>query len=409
MITPSQLFRIRLKRNGQEQFRAWTSVLDWTVWVYLLIPGMFIFGGLYRELWMDMADWADNIPWTILYPIVLFIILMFGRLRIFVEEADRLFLLQHLHWLQVIKRWGILYMLISKAIILLLPLMVFLPFLWKVEQLSLQQLILPYVFSLLTGLVMSLGSHLLVGRFKSWRKWTVEFVLLILFGVIYFIPMLAWADDSNLQVASIMSVMLIGMILLFFTLRANIQFEAEVKNESEARLRSTELLMSQVIESKRLISFRRPIVFRRSQRLFRKSDPSTMLAEMRLKAFLRGLTHIRVWIGFISASAFAVNMVPAPIAAFLLISLPMIGSSWLHLQWRQWFTEPFIAQFPWSEKDEKRAVVVSRFWMLLPAMAIWSAIFGFKLAGFWMVLPAVVICCGFLFVFSRFALRVKSN
>lgn len=408
MITPSQLFRIRLKRNGKEQFRAWTSVLDWTVWVYLLIPGLFISGGLYRELWMDMADWADQIPWTILYPIVLFIILMFGRLRIFVEEAERLFLLQHLHWLQVIKRWGILYMLVSKAVILLLPFVVLLPFLWKVERLSLQQFILAYTFTLLIGLAMSLGSHLLVGRFKGWRKWVVESVFLILFGAVYFIPMFAGANNSGLLVISIIGAMLLFIVLLYFTLRASIQFEAEVKNESEARLRSTELLMSQVIESKRLISFRRPIVFRRSQRLFRKSDPSTMLAEMRLKAFLRGFTHIRVWIGFISASAFAVNMVPAPIAAFLLISLPMIGSSWLHLQWRQWFTEPFIAQFPWSEEDEKRAVVLSRFWLLLPAMAIWSAVFGFKLAGLWTVLPAAVICCVVLYGVNRFALRAKA-
>ncbi|WP_028612816.1 ABC transporter permease [Paenibacillus harenae] len=392
MMTAHQLFRIRMRNNMKRQLRVWSSVMDWSVWLYLLIPGLIIFGGLYRELWMDMPDWAAGIPWTILYPIVLFILMLLGQVRIFVEEADRLFLLQRPEWLQALRRRGILYTFAVKAVVLLLPYLILLPFLANAEGMSWPQMGLGYCFTLITGMAMSISSHALNGKYRGWQEWVIKSLCMLLFAAAYLFPMIAGAQNNAVLYISIAVGIPIFIVLLWYALRSAIRFEAEMKLESEARLRSTELLMSQVVESKPLIRFKRPFFYRRSQRLFRKSDAGTMLAEMRLKAFLRGMTHIRVWLSFISVSSYAVILVPGPVAVFLLVALTTVGASWLQLQWKQWFSEPFIAQFPWAEQDAKRGQTLSRFWLLLFPMLAWSAIAGFKLAGIWGAIPAALIC-----------------
>lgn len=408
MITPGRLFWIRLKRNRKEQLRAWTSVLDWTVWLYLLIPGLFIGGGLYREALQEMPAWAMKLPWTTLYPILFLILLFFGQVRIFVDEADRLFLLQKPEWLQSLKRYGIAYTLASKLIVIGIPFIALIPFLIKVEGLTWPQLILAYSYTIVMGMVLAISIHMLNGWTKGWRKTAIDVGCLLLFLVVYLMPMISWAQNEKMLVMAI-GIGALGMLLMLrVSLKYKINFEAEVEQESQARLRSTELLMSQVIESKPIIRFKRPIFFRRSQRIFRKSDAGTMLAELRIKAFLRGMTHIRVWISFIFATTYAVTLVPGPVALFLVIALTFIGSTWLQLQWKQWFGEAFITQFPWTDSDVQRGAVLSRFWLLLPPMLIWSSIAGYKLLGLWAVVPAIILCLAVWGYISRTVVRPLS-
>ncbi|OMF23860.1 hypothetical protein BK133_23510 [Paenibacillus sp. FSL H8-0548] len=408
MITPRQLFWIRLKRNRKEQLRAWTSVLDWTVWLYLLIPGLFIGGGLYREAMLEMPLWAMNFPWTTLYPILLLIILFFGQIRIFVDEADRLFLLQKPEWLQSLKRHGIAYTLAAKLVVIGLPFSLLVPFLIKVEGLSWLQLVMAYSYTIVIGMILAVSIQMMNGWMRGWRKTAIDAACLLLFVAVYLIPMLAWAKNATM-LGIVLSIGVIVMLLVLrVSLKFKINFEAEVKAESQARLRSTELLMSQVVESKPMIRIKRPIFFRRSQRIFRKSDAGTMLAEMRIKAFLRGMTHIRVWISFIFATTYAVTLVPGPIALFLVIALTIIGSTWLQLQWKQWFGEEFLTQFPWTDHDAQRGAVLSRFWLLLLPMLIWSSIAGYKLLGLWAVVPAAILCFVVWGFISRTAVRPVS-
>ncbi|WP_141505513.1 ABC transporter permease [Paenibacillus luteus] len=405
MITPRRLFWMRLRRNQRDQLRAWLSVLDWTVWLYLLLPGLFIGGGLYREVLLDMPAWAIKLPWTTLYPILLLFLLFIGQVRIFVEEADRLFLLQRPAWLQSLKRHGIAYTLVMKAFVIAIPYLLLLPFLTRVEGLTWTTLAFAYAFTIVMGMVLALGIQLLNGKLKGWRKVALETGSLLLFGAFYLYPMLAWANDTGLMAISLAVAASVMLLLLVVSLKAPIHFEAEVETENNVRLRSTELLMSQVIESKPLVRVKRPYLFRSSQRLFRKPDAGTILAEMRLKAFLRGMTHIRVWLGFMSAATYAVSLVPGPIALFLVAALTAIGMSWLHMQWRQWFAEAFITQFPWSKAAARRGAVLSRFWLLLPLMLIWSVIAGYKLAGAVGAIVAALLCAAIWIGLSLFDQR----
>lgn len=374
MMTPSRLFFARWKRNGKEQLRAWNSVFDWSVWIYLLIPGLVIFGGLYRELWGKMPDWALQMPWTSLYPVVLFIVLAIGRIRIFVEEADRLFLLQRPAWIQALKRWGIAFSFTKQALVLLLPFGLLLPFLLIAEGMEWLEIGSAYLYTFVFGMSMSLASHLMLGKARGWRKWVLDIIVLIVLAAAYLYPMLALSSTPAAFELAVIAIMLIFLVLLVLVLRTGIQFEAEVKQDRDARMRSTEFLMSQVIESKPRVRLKRPILFRRSQRIFRKCDAGTMLAEMRLKALVRRLTMLRIWLSFISISSYALTLVPASASFLVIVLLVFLGASWLRMQWQHWFAEEFIAQFPWSALDVKRAITLSRFWLLLPPLVLWLTV-----------------------------------
>lgn len=378
MITPNQLFMIRLKRNWKDQIRAWGSVLDWSVWLYLLIPGIIIGVGLYLEVWEQMPDWAAKVPWGVLYPIALFIMLIFARIRIFVEEADRLFLLQRPEWFQVLKRLGLLYSIAMKAVMLLLPFALLLPYLLLSAELAPAQLAMAYAYTLIVGIGMSSARQLIKGRFKESLRGLIETGIVIAAGALYLVPMLVRTEDAKPLGMAMIAAAAVMCILVAANLRSKVQFEAEVAAERESRMKTTELLMSQVIESKPFVRFKRPYVFRKSQRLFRGDDAGTLLAELRLKAFVRGTSHVRVWISFISAGSTAVAMVPLPIALVLLAAMPMLGSTWLQAQWKHWLAEEFVAQFPWSEQATKKGASRSRLWLMMPAIAIWIVVAAVK-------------------------------
>lgn len=392
LLTPGRLFLIRLKNNGKEQFRVWNSVLDWTVWLYLVIPGLVIFGGLYRELWQRVPEWATEVPWTALYPIVIFVLMAFGRIRTYVEEADRLFLLQRPRWLQTLKRYGMFYSFVMQALVLLIPFAILLPYLIKAGGMEWEHVGVAYLYAWLYGMFISMIFHQLKSIARGWRQWLLQGVTLFVLAAAYLMPMLMLSPGSSDFMPAWIGMALVFPLSLFICLRTGIHYEAEVKSERNARLSSTELLMSQVIPSKPIVNAKRPLLFRRSQRLFRGTDAGTLLAEMRLIAFLRSMVPLRIWIGFLSVTSYASTLVSPPAAFALIIGFLVIGVYWLRMQWEQWYAEEFVAQFPWEGEAVGRAIRLSRFWLLLPHLSVWSGLAGYRWAGLWAIVPAAAVC-----------------
>lgn len=393
MMTPSQLFFFRLKRNVKEQVKAWNSVLDWTVLLYILIPAVLIFGGLYRELWLKTPDWAAGVPWFLLLSIVLFLIIAFGgRIRIFVDEADRLFLLQQPRWLKLLKRYGMIYSFLMQALILVLPFLVTLPFLVRVEQAQLKEIGAAYLYSLLFAMMMSMTIHMLSGTFRKWRLVVMEAIVLLIGAAAYLYPILTLTQEASNFGLALAGAAALLIIVLMGCLRSPIQFETEVKNERSARLSSTELLMSQVIERKPVMKLKKPLFMRGSGRLFKKSDTGTILAELRIITFIRSLSTLRIGLGFLSVTTGAMIAVPASAAFALIVGFLFLIVPWLRTQWEQWRNEEFVGQFPWNTVDMLAGLRISRFWLLLPNIIIWSGVAGFRLLGLWAVLPSMIGC-----------------
>ncbi|MFP3490042.1 ABC transporter permease, partial [Staphylococcus sp. SIMBA_130] len=70
------------------------AALDWTVWLYILIPALVIGVAYYRSWWLVAPDWLTVIPeQAAVFP--LFLIATTWSLRMYTEEADQVYLMQN--------------------------------------------------------------------------------------------------------------------------------------------------------------------------------------------------------------------------------------------------------------------------------------------------------------------------
>jgi len=93
MITVTRLFFQRIIADWNYQYQVWRTAVDWIVALYIVIP--FSTGFIYYHLswWRAVPWWLDYIPLNALAAIML-VFTWSGTIRIFVEGADQLFLLQ---------------------------------------------------------------------------------------------------------------------------------------------------------------------------------------------------------------------------------------------------------------------------------------------------------------------------
>lgn len=393
MMTPDRLFRIRLKFRLKEQWKAWNSALDWTVWLYILVPALLVGGGFYRDFWLDMPEWAEMVPWRTGLAIALLLPMIMGRVRVFVEEADRLFMLQKKEWLLGLKRRGMLYTACVQAALLLFPFAVLLPFLVRAEGMGGLEIVQMYAHTWLASLTWSIVSQWVDLPVRGWRKWLLEGCCLIAWAAAYLVPVLLLGSGQGaaVMVPAFAVMATAAAASAYGSLRSGIRFEAEVKQDRDVRNRSTEFLLSQTGNVRPLSKRKRPLLLRRSQRLFKGTDAAAVLAEMRIKAFVRS-SVVRIWIGYTSVCTTAIVAAPPSASVVLIPAFTYIGASWLRAQWEQWIAEEYIAHFEWSAEASAQAAVLSRFWLLLPPLLVWSAVAGAQAFGLWAVVPALPVC-----------------
>lgn len=377
--TPGRLVRYRIANYIKEQIRVWRTALDWTVWVYLLVPGLLIGGGTYRDLWRDPPAWLIDLP-TELALIPLTVYLLLGRLRTWLEDADAVFMLQRTAWTSRLIYGGALYTMAVQTLGTALLFGLLLPWLRLGGGFGWSYLALWALYTLGCKSFFTVLKRVVEARWRGWRRWLFETLIIIGVVAAYVLPIVRDADAALLASCTVLA---FGAWSLAFAakLRQRGSFETDIREERSARLASTGLLLTPVMEQKPTVQLKKPVVFRRSGRLLRNSDAGTMLAEMRLKSFLRKLGNVQLWFGFISASTMAIFLSPSWLGLGLAAVLPLLAASWVHGQWKEWADEPFIAQFRWEEKALRRGSALSRFWIIMPA-ALWlSAIAGAMTAG----------------------------
>ncbi|NBD23116.1 ABC transporter permease [Paenibacillus glycinis] len=387
------LFRRRLKRFWAEQWRAWRTALDWTVWVYFILPLLWIGGGTYLDIWHHPPDWLRQLPmWTgeRLPLVVVFV----GRLRTFAEEADVLFLLQRRTWGRGMMLRGAAY---TAAVLLFLTALVYavlLPFFVAVHHFSAATLVTMIVYTWAWACIGAVWRNLLEARFSGFRKWLVKTAVLLLLAITYLIPMIYWGSSP----ARLLPPILIGAaafaLLLRVKLRARDAFESDTQQEQLARLASTQFLLRNVMERKPRIRLRRPLLLRNSKRIFKRFDGETLLGEMIIKAYVRRFPLVRTWLAFNLLSAVGLILTPAVIQPYVAIALMLLFSTWITSHWRGMMAEPYFAQFRWPDAVKRKSAGRVRFWLVVPSAGLFGMICGLKAYGAWgllAIVPGVLI------------------
>lgn len=375
------LFMTRLGRYYKLQYRMWRTALDWTVALYIIIPGLFLTVGTYRSWWQQPPDWLLGLP-EALAAIVMLAFVWFGRLRTFKEEADVLILRQQPAIMRGLTGLGIIFTVMARLVLAAALFGVLSVWFVRVIGLTAEHLIWWHLFTAASGATITILKHLIVARWKGWRQFAAVLASIAL-SVAYVMPVLRMLEAPQ-RIAALQPGALLAWIVLALAaairLRIGETFAHDVREEQKAKLAGIDLLLSQTVERKPTIRLRRPLLFRRSRRLFRRDDTVSVLVEMRLKSFLRKLSNVQLMFSFLGLSSLAVIMTPVWLSIPLALVLPGIAATWLHQEWKTWMAEPFLAQFQWNNAETGSAAFRSALWLLAPcylwliALAVWHAL-----------------------------------
>lgn len=153
--TARTLFFKRLKSDYQNLWEASKLILDWTLFIYLLIPGIAIGAFFYFE-------WLQNIPiilsligwygWMILLALSFFL----HNIKLFTYLADQLFLCRNIPLLRCISQYGIIYSINTILLTATLSFLVAAPFLSKLLSLPLLSLAYLWLYYLSGAVLMTL-------------------------------------------------------------------------------------------------------------------------------------------------------------------------------------------------------------------------------------------------------------
>lgn len=383
LIKSGSLFRRRLLQHWKFQYGVWRIAIDWTVMLYLLIPGLLIGGYFYKSWWQEMPSWSEPVPFILLIGIV-FLLCWTSSLRLFIEAPDQLFLRQQASWIQTLIRRGLMYSTIWHLFFGAVLVMLFAPFLVNRYGLTTQQLILFMALTMLLKTTLAFARNLVNGRLVGWLRWVTMVALFFLVGlgfrytVVYILPNTTWG------LAVIMAALVVVWVLLFRErLARHGRFLEDVRQEELQQMKVVVLLLGNYVDKKIKTRRTRPWIFRTSQQIFKERNSVHGLTELCVKSFIRSNQQLRLYVQFTGLCIVAVLMVPVTIKWIIWIILAFPFAYWLSLYWKKTASASYLRMFHWREPDLAEASRKSVLLLMLPGYLLVGLVVGI-LSGTWM-------------------------
>jgi ABC-2 type transport system permease protein len=379
MDTATKLFLYRLKEEWQFQFSVFRTAVDWTVALYIVIPSLVYSVYHYLGWWHTIPAWLDYLPFNMLVAVV-FIFAWSGTIRIFLEEADQLFLIQKDTWYSAIVKLSVIYSTVFNMIITCLIFLVLTPFMLFYYHLSLWQVIVwgAFTFGLKTEL--GIAKQLLALRFKGWVQRIVLGLSFALASVYYRGSIAFLLSNSVILILSCL-ILISGLIVLLqkrLTLKGC--FFEDVAREQYERMKLANLLLkrSGYYQKKIKIIRSRPLLFRNSNLLFKQRTSANALVELSLKSLLRNGENLKLYL-FLLVPVIAFELtVPSSWGWVIWLGFGLILCSFVGLFWAETMDSPFVQLFHWGNEVRVTAAAKALFLMTLPGFLIVGLVFGLK-------------------------------
>ncbi|MCR8657814.1 ABC transporter permease [Paenibacillus endoradicis] len=341
----AQLFKVRLKQHYLRIYKVLESICDWSVWLYIIIPAVVIFIGFYREWWIDMPQWALNIPWDMVCLIIITIIVCIGQIKIFVEDADQVVLLQKPSWLLSLKRFGLVYSWFVLQLITLCVSLVLLPFLVLVSKWTALQILMLVTYVAISSIIPLIVNHRWTITAAWWKQLLLQLLIFIINSCIIIVPMFLYLANIFPYWISIIIYFVVALILIKDYAMTPLNFQQNLSIANENKILFTRTILSQSIELTSTSKRKMPILFKKSQRLSSRNDVGSIIGELYIKSLLRDVGQLKVWLMFLSVSCFAVTQVPGYAPFAVIIFLAYIVFNLFNLQWELWCKQDFISLY----------------------------------------------------------------
>jgi len=373
MLTPAKLFWIRLLQHYRYIGKSLKTTADWTVWLYILIPALIIFSGLYVELWTRLPEWSLNMRWEMIMIAVLGL-MMNTQVHIGVDEADRLILLQHQGWLIKLKRYGYIYSVVMLLLRMSFAFTLLLPFILGTTELTSDQLQLVLAYSVVVGILTLAINHYFAKAGSWWRRTLRKGLRALLLAVIYVVPVVVymleqWSFTYMLGALVVLLLFTIGVVYRYMT--TAFHYGQQLEQEQATRARFTGMLLSQIEENKSTKRLKKPWIYRASQRILKSDHISVVVAELRFKAMLRSKALLQAWIMLVAIGSYAIILVGGVGSWVVVIGLLFLKRTALSLQWEQWIKSDYISLYV---KEQYAAYKLSQRMLIVPGLIIWIVI-----------------------------------
>ncbi|OMF54244.1 hypothetical protein BK139_18915 [Paenibacillus sp. FSL R5-0490] len=349
----NSLFLRRLIDSWSYQFGIFRSIADWTIMVYLIVPGTVILGMIYRSWWLETPEWIAGLPLFLLF-FLFYIFSWVGNFRPFVLEADKVFLVKNKTLFMGMRKWGFVYSLFFQAMGTAAMIAVFLPFLKNRYLLEWNQIAVFLLFFISLKWSIMIVSYFLKRIEGKLKRYVITFALFVLLSWFSQLVYSLWSIGADFPVIIASAVLLSGALIRASQMLkkiSSLEFEVMLEQEEKTKYIKWIFMMAPDLE-KPVVSMRtKPLLFRNSRRIFNKRTPITGLAELFLKIFIRNPSYIFGYFQIISVSAAGILLIP-PLWIKVIVSgvFLFLMYSWLSLTWdKAIMSHPFTKKY--SEKD----------------------------------------------------------
>ncbi|MGG4104004.1 ABC transporter permease [Paenibacillus lautus] len=370
------LFWRRVTAHWKNQRDNLATVVDWIVMLYIIVPGLLLGGGLYRELWTSpLPGWAQSFPLQAVVGILLF--MFSGRVLLFLEEADVLFLRQQGGWMKGLMIRGMVYSHTVSAIKGLVVTVLALPILVREHGITGIVLVTLLMITAVCAWCANLLTAMIRASYKGWRKHVLTYIVRWLsFGLLALLVTF-WLESYVVLWAASLILLLVLFLLSRKRLAMQGTFIADAREDAKTRIQLTEKLLIQAVGKPPSVRSKTWFM-RKSGRLF-KGTAEKRLADAGLKAILRHSESLLLYIQITLVGILAVWLPPPIIKIIVYLALVLMMSYWLNTRWALFAKAEFMQVLPFTNQQHRSAGVLAvRTLLALPAF-LYSLMTGLTL------------------------------
>ncbi|WP_410513369.1 ABC transporter permease [Paenibacillus sp. BR2-3] len=398
--TSARLFGRRLISHWREQSAIIRTAADWTVLLYVIIPGGLFGGRLYYGFWNEaLPSWSTFLPFMVI-PLLLVILLSTGGMLLLLQEGDLLFLRQRQSWIKTIMLRGIVYSLAVTTLKITAAFVLLLPFLIRGYGLTAEAALALLFLTIACSWCIKLLGHIVRVQRQSWRRWLWQIPAIALPCGIYFRVVLFWSTYPVLL--WITGVLFAGAALfaIQYRLRMRGTFMNDVREDYKQRMKIAGLLLRGVLDKPRPTRYK-PWIFRKSEPLLSSKLPESRLSAAAIKALVRNPAHLKLYLQFTGVAAVAIFIVPPLLKWLVFVVLTSLMAYWLFSFWSLFIGDDYIGILPFTKEQKaeagSRAVPI----LLIPFAVICSAVVCFSIYAWWGLILFIPLGAAAGFMISR--------
>jgi len=354
-------------------------VVDWTVWVYLLVPGLLYLIGWYTSLWTKpLPAWATGLPLPALTGLI-DVVMLTGGVLIFVEEADVLFLKSRPLWMRTLMRQGLYRSCLQHLGKMIMITALTAPLWSRVYEMSNLQIVLMAVWFGAVASFQAITLHMTKVRLTGWRRW-IQMIPLVI-GIAYMtIHATSWMHGQTWKIIfGIVVIMLLLITVGQMRLSMKGTFEGDVREDLRSRLQLTALMLSRAV-SKPKAPRTRSIIFRKPRKLLRNRSIANRTAEIAFKAFFRNSATMKLYLQLGGLSIAAVALPPFPVNVIVCALLIIMLTVMFYRSWDVFATSDYVQLITYDSEALHRAGSMMVRMLFIPI----GILMGFTLGLAWL-------------------------